>query len=210
MTPHMMPGLDVSRETQARLDGFVALILHWTDKINLIAPGTRADIWARHMADSAQILTHANPGAPALWADLGSGGGFPGLVIAIILHETRPDDRVVLIESDQRKAAFLRIAAAQFAPTARVESVRIEDLAPIAADFVLARALAPLPVLIPLVHRHLAPHGRAILHKGERHQDEIASLSTDWTMNTRVTQSQTDPRAAIVTIDTLAQVTHAR
>ena len=165
--------LAVSRETAQRLDVLAAMVTRWNPVINLVAAGSLAALRDRHIADSLQLVSLAQ--TPRHWADLGSGGGFPGLVVAAALAERVPDCRISLVESDGRKAAFLRSAAQAMQLAVTVHAVRVEALAPLRADVVSARALAPLPALLPLVRRHLAPHGVALLPKGARHADEVAA-----------------------------------
>lgn len=171
MTAETAPA--VSRETAQRLDTLAALVARWNPAINLVAPASIARLRDRHIADSLQLVALAP--APRLWADLGSGGGFPGLVVAAALAERAPECRVVLVESDGRKAAFLRTAAQAMGLTVTVHAARAEALAPLGADVVSARALAPLPVLLPLVRRHLASDGVALLPKGARHAEELSA-----------------------------------
>ena len=140
----------VSRETEARLDRFVALLLQWQSTTNLIAPSTLTTIWSRHIADSLQLLDIA-PSAQR-WIDLGSGGGFPGIVLACALAD-RPDLFVRLVERNAKKAAFLREALRVTAAPGTVHLSEIEnfvDSNPAAADYITARALAPLNVLLAL------------------------------------------------------------
>src|ERR1700730_12269177 len=138
----------VSRETAARLDRFVELLLEWQQRLNLIARSTEPKLWTRHVADSLQLVALA-PQART-WADLGSGAGFPGLVIACALADT-PGGRVHLVESNGKKAAFLREAVRIAGAPAVVHGVRIADFAansPEPIEVVTARALAPLPELL--------------------------------------------------------------
>ena len=119
--------LAVSRETLDRLEALEALLKKWNPAINLVAKSTLGSAWDRHILDSAQLYTLAPPKV-AHWADLGSGGGFPGLVIAALSHELDPDRRVTLVESDRRKATFLREAARQLGLSAEIRDERIESL----------------------------------------------------------------------------------
>ena len=134
---------DVSRETVERLETHVALLCKWNPRINLVAASTLAEVWTRHVADSAQLWPLRPPGA-RLWLDLGSGAGFPGLVVAALAAEEAPDLRVRLVESDARKAAFLATVAREADLPAEVLVERWQRLPPQAADVVSARALAPL------------------------------------------------------------------
>jgi 16S rRNA (guanine527-N7)-methyltransferase len=193
--------LDVSRETEAALADFAALITRWTPHINLVSPASLPNIGTRHILDSAQLL-HFAPDDWIHWADLGAGGGFPGIVIAILARDSHQTARITLVESDQRKAAFLRTATRELGLTnTRVESARAETLAPLAADVLSARALAPLAQLLPLARRHLAPGGRALFPKGRRHADEITDARRDWHFTLTAHPSQSDPEARILQIE---------
>ena len=143
----IVAGVNVSRETKANLRKYADLLVKWNQKINLISASTVADLWSRHIVDSAQIYNLC-PDAQGIWADFGSGGGFPGLVVAIIAKELNPDLKVVLVESDQRKATFLRTIIRETVLSATVKTERIETLMPIGADVVSARALAELSELL--------------------------------------------------------------
>ncbi|MEL6197127.1 MAG: 16S rRNA (guanine(527)-N(7))-methyltransferase RsmG, partial [Pseudomonadota bacterium] len=144
----------VSRETLAGFDIYAALLEKWNRRINLVAPSTLPAIWDRHFLDSAQLWLD-RPADLRSWADLGSGAGFPGLVIGLLARDAGLDLDLTLVEADSRKAAFLRTAAQAVAVDARVEVARAEALAPLCADVISARALAPLRRLMPLAVRHL-------------------------------------------------------
>jgi 16S rRNA (guanine527-N7)-methyltransferase len=198
-----LPGLDLPRGTLERLEAFEALARRWTEKINLVAPSTVPDLWTRHIADSAQLWPLAPPGTRT-WTDLGSGGGFPGLVIAILAAETGAP-QVTLIESDQRKCAFLRTAARELGIKPNILDQRVEAAPPQAADVVSARALAPLPTLLPLVARHLAPGGTALLPKGRDYAAELdAARAEGWTFTAEALPSTTDPFARVLRLRDLA------
>jgi 16S rRNA (guanine527-N7)-methyltransferase len=195
----------VSRETLERLRRYAALLEKWTPVINLVARSTLPRLWTRHFLDSAQLLDHAPDGA-RIWADLGAGGGFPGLVVAILAAESRPALRVTLVESDARKSAFLLTAAREIGVDVRVETARAEELAPLGADVVSARALAPLHRLLPLAERHLAPGGVCLFPKGAAHEQEIAEALASWRFEVQKLPSRTDPAAVILKIGGLARV----
>lgn len=200
----------VLKELPARclpdLERFVALVERWNPAVNLVSRSTVADIWTRHVADSAQLARLA-PGLARSWVDLGSGGGFPGLVVAIIAKETRPGLRVLLIESDHRKAAFLVEAARALEVPVEVRSERAETAAPIAADVVSARAVASLVQLLPLAVRHLAPGGVALLPKGAAYTEEIRrAKGAGWTFHHDVTPSETDQAGVILTVKEIRHV----
>jgi len=193
--------IPVSRETEDRLVAIVALLEKWQRTINLVAPATLPTIWTRHIADSLQLVPLA--GDAARWVDLGSGGGFPGLVVAAALAE-RPDADVTLIESDTRKAAFLREAARIAELPATVLPARIEQAAPkIAAgvEIVSARALAPLPKLLALAHPLLAQGARGLFLKGQDVDNELTEASKSWRFKASVIPSRTDKGGRILIVE---------
>jgi 16S rRNA (guanine527-N7)-methyltransferase len=173
-------GFDVSRETRARLQRHVDLVQRWNGTVRLVAGASPEALWRRHVADSARLFA-LSPGSAGYWLDLGTGGGFPGLVIAILARELKPDLRVGLVESDQRKAAFLREAARLCEARAEVFAERAERLAPKRADVVSARALCSLGGLLELSVRHLAPAGICLFPKGRTFGREIEAASAKWT-----------------------------
>jgi 16S rRNA (guanine527-N7)-methyltransferase len=191
---------DVSRETLDRLRAYMDMLLRWNRTINLIARADESQIWDRHIADSLDLL----PLLPAEFShaiDLGSGGGLPGLVLAIATG--RPFH---LVESDQRKAAFLREAARATAAPATVHAVRIEALKLPPAPLITARALAPLPKLIAWAAPFLAPGGVCIFPKGRSAEDELTAAALQWHMRVRKTPSRSDPAALILSISEIARV----
>lgn len=169
----------VSRETLERLDHLVGRLQKWSKTINLVAKADPSEIWSRHVLDSVQLFPHHRCGG-AVWCDLGSGGGFPGLVVAILGRELTPQQRFVLVESDRRKAAFLALMASELELNAQVNAVRAEALFPQTADTVSARALAPLDQLLGLVNRHMNANGVALLPKGRGHEEEITQARRHW------------------------------
>lgn len=196
----------VSRETLARLEIYAVLLEKWQKTINLVAPSTIAQIWSRHMLDSAQLMDHV-PRNAGSWMDLGSGGGFPGLVCAVIAAETHPKVGVTLVEADLRKAAFLRETARQMSVTVGVMSRRIEDLPPSKVDVISARALAPLSNLCRYAKPHLSETGICLFQKGARFDEELATAEVDWHMIYTVVPSMTEPDAVLLKIE---QLHHAR
>jgi 16S rRNA (guanine527-N7)-methyltransferase len=174
-------GMAVSRETAERLDHFAALFSKWAKAINLVAPSTLSDLWDRHIADSAQIF-QLQP-APGTWLDLGSGGGFPGVITAILLAE-QGAGWVHLVESNNKKAAFLRTALAETGGRGSVHPMRIESAVNAApnADYVSARALADLDTLLHLIHPWAARNKnlKAYLHKGRDYRAEIENSRRRW------------------------------
>jgi 16S rRNA (guanine527-N7)-methyltransferase len=193
----------VSRETLERLETYAALLARWQKTINLMSSATLPFLWSRHMLDSAQVMDQV-PSTAKVWLDLGSGGGFPGLVCAAIAADTMPDLKMHLVEADLRKAAFLRETARHMGLAVGVFSRRIEDLPPQKADVVSARALAPLPRLCTYAHRHLAKNGVALFQKGARYAEELETARQDWQMDVTVIPSVTDSEAVLLRIEHLA------
>ncbi len=178
--------------TLARLVAYADLLVRWQARINLVGPDTVADLWRRHMLDSAQLFPRLPPGCRRV-VDFGSGAGFPGLVLAVM---GAPD--VHLVESDTRKAAFLREAARVSATQVTVHVGRIERLPPLGADVVTARALAPLAKLLELAAPHLAPGGRCLFLKGRGAEDELTAARKEWMITADRTPSVTDPSGLIL------------
>ncbi len=199
---HLPCGPNVSRETVERLELFEELVARWTTKINLISKATSGDIWNRHIVDSAQIY-HLAPMGFTHWADFGSGGGFPAVVVAAMAAEFNPDARITMLESDQRKSVFLRTAVRELGLNAEVISKRIDEVSPLEADVISARALASLSKLLLFADLHLSDGGICIFPKGRGAEDEIVDARQDWRFELRQTQSITDISAQILTIKEL-------
>lgn len=197
--------LNVSRETLERLKAYEALLKKWNPAINLVSKATLAEAWTRHFVDSAQIFDLAPEGAHH-WADLGSGGGFPGMVVAAIAAEKAPDMQVTLVESDQRKATFLRTVARELGLKTQVISKRIEEVPPLGADVLSARALASLAQLLGFAERHLCPDGIALFPKGAAHEQELAEALESWRFEVQKTPSRTESGAVILSIGGIARV----
>jgi len=190
-------GLDVSCETEARLRHFATLVEKWSRRINLVSPVDLPQIWNRHILDSVQLARFA-PDPARSWLDLGSGGGFPGLVLAILFREHRPGLAVTLVESDRRKAAFLHYAAQELGIAPRILTDRAEELAPQGADVLSARALASLTALLAHAARHLAPDGIAVFPKGRNWQAEVDEAHRHWQFALAIHDSLTDHEARIL------------
>lgn len=197
-----IPGLDVPRETVERLRRYIALLLKWNARINLVADADPDTLWNRHVVDSAQLVPLLPHGTGPI-VDLGSGAGLPGLILAATTgRETH------LIEADQRKSAFLREAARVLdLPRVTVHAKRIEAAMPPPAAVVTARALAPLSVLLIHAHRLLSPDGIAVFPKGRTAEDELTAATPDWHMRVERFPSRTDPAA---TIFRLSEISPAR
>ena len=195
-----------SREITPLLDRYVAILLQWQATTNLIAPSTIPELWSRHIADSLQLLRLA-PGAKR-WADLGSGGGFPGLVIACAL--TGQSDAVVhLVESNFKKAAFLREAVRLTGAPAKVHAVRIEvfvDGFDETVEIVTARALAPLDNLLDKAYPLLKGGAQALFLKGQDVEAELTAASKCWTMDVELIPSITDAGGRILHIRSAARL----
>lgn len=184
------------------LSAFAALIEKWNPRINLVSKASLSDLWHRHIADSAQIYRYA-PVGQRLWVDFGSGGGFPGVVLAILSQQIAPETRHVLVESDQRKSAFLREATRALGLSVKVISERIESVSSLGADVVTARALAPLIDLFPLIAPHLAPDGVGLLPKGSQALNELDLAATRWHFDFETFTSLTDTGAHILRVRNL-------
>ena len=207
MTPGQFESLQevagpVSRETFEGLKAFEEMFQKWSRKINLSASSTLDDVWNRHILDSAQLF----PLAPSLggWLDLGSGGGFPGLILAFLLKE-RPGGQIDLVESNRKKAGFLQAAIGQFHLPARVHAQRVDDaqgtLAP--PQIVTARALAPLPALLELTEPWLTKCAVGLFHKGRDYRQEIQESTDLWSFDLVEHRSKVDPHGVILEISHL-------
>ncbi|MFC7476198.1 16S rRNA (guanine(527)-N(7))-methyltransferase RsmG [Dankookia sp. GCM10030260] len=185
--------VDVPRETEGQLREFVTLLLRWNARINLISERDEASIWQRHVLDSLQ-LTPLIPAGEGPLVDLGSGAGFPGLILALTTgRETH------LVESDRRKSVFLIEAARVLGlPHVKIHPIRIEAATLPQASILTARALAPLTALLPHAHRILAPGGVAIFPKGRTAAQELTDATDAWIMRTERFPSRTAPDATIL------------
>jgi len=195
----------VSRETLERLECFAGLLRKWNPRINLVSRKTLDDVWARHIIDSMQIQELA-PDNIDHWVDLGSGGGFPGLVVAILALETGSPRRVTLVESDVRKCAFLRTVLRETGVKATVLNKRIEELPSLNANVVSARALADLPKLLGFTAQHLAKDGVALFPKGVSWQKEVEDAQSQWKFEYQVAKSKTEDGPAILGITGVSRV----
>jgi len=189
----------VSRETLAQLEAYTELLTRWSARINLVGRDTIADIWRRHILDSAQLRAFVPDRARSV-IDLGSGAGLPGLVLAIL-----GVPGVELVEADSRKCAFLREAARITATPVTLDPCRIEAVSRHTVDVVTARACAPLDRLLGLAEPFLAPGSECLFLKGERVEEELTLARKRWTMTSSLHQSRSDPRGVILRLQQVAR-----
>ncbi len=192
----------VSRETFERVLAFEQNFLKWAERINLSAPSTLKETWNRHILDSAQLAKLA-PTAKN-WLDIGSGGGFPGAIIAILVTE-REGASVDLVESNRKKAAFLQTTLGLLKARARVHPRRVEDVYGVVKqpEIVTARALAPLPALLDLTAPWLTVGARALFHKGRDYRTEVKESLLQWSFDLIEHRSSVDPDSVVLEIRNL-------
>lgn len=195
---------NVSRETSERLEIFAKLLTSWNKKINLVAPATIGDLWERHILDSVGVFNACEP-IPNHVADLGSGAGLPGLLMAVMDQENGGSNQFTLIESDARKGVFCRTAAREMGVKVTVITQRIEAAPPQNAGLVTARALAPLPKLLDYVARHLGENGVAVLPKGAQYKKEVEDARQTWNFTVETRPSLSDSNSAILRIGDLTR-----
>jgi 16S rRNA (guanine527-N7)-methyltransferase len=207
---HALAMFDISPETAIRLDRFVDLLLTWQSHTNLIARSTIPSLWTRHVADSLQLLdlVDAPYAKPAVWLDLGTGGGFPGVVLACALADV-PGIQVHMVESILKKATFLREAIRETKVPGIVHHARIESLArtfdAAAVDYVTARALAPLPDLLEMVHPFVKKGAKALLMKGQDLDRELTESTKHWHIEAEIVPSRTSQTGRILVVHSLSQ-----
>jgi 16S rRNA (guanine527-N7)-methyltransferase len=194
----------VSRETLARLKTHAGMLVDWNTRHNLVSAGSLADLWRRHFWDSAQLVRYVPTSAGSL-VDLGSGAGFPGLVLAEILRE-RPGFRVVLYEATAKKCRFLEAVAARLSLRVEVRQGRIEDATPEIFDVIAARACAPTAKLLAYAQRFWGKGTLALLLKGQNVEVELTESNKSWRMDTIRHQSRSDPSGVILEIRELHRV----
>lgn len=189
---------DVSRETFARLKIYEGTLRQWQERINLVSRNTLDDVWRRHFLDSLQLAKWVEPGRRVL--DMGSGAGFPGMVVAIVTGAP-----VRLAESDARKCAFLREVRRLTDAPAEIEEGRVEDMDD-QFDIVMARALAPLKQLLAYAEPLLATAGTCLFLKGSQAADELTDAAEIWNMDVEQHPSASDPRGVVLRIRNLERV----
>jgi 16S rRNA (guanine527-N7)-methyltransferase len=185
-------------ETLARLAKYETLLKSWNEHTNLIAGSTAGSIWERHFWDSAQLLPLVTPGTKTI-VDIGAGAGFPGLVLAAMLHG-KSDATIHLIDATQKKCRFLAEAAEAMGVNVKVHWGRAETLPPLSADIVTARAVSALDGLFALVERHLRPGGMALLLKGAKANEELTAASQAWDFETNQVPSRSDSAGMVLCV----------
>jgi len=188
----------VARETLRVLTIFVDLLTYWNQRVNLVAPSTLPDVWRRHVLDSAQLVPLIPPEAKTI-VDLGSGAGFPGMVIAIMLAD-RPGLTVHLVESTQKKCRFLEAVAAATGAPAKVHWTRAEQLTGLKADVITARAVAPLDRLFALAHPFFKPATVGLFLKGRSLNDELTGATKSWRLESTPIPSRSDPSGVVLRV----------
>lgn len=186
---------NVSRETTERLTRYAALLERWNRRINLVSQSTVPDLWVRHFQDSAQLLPHLSP-QPSTIVDMGSGAGFPGLVLAALSSHT-----VTLIEADNRKCAFLREAAREMGVSIEIRAQRLEKMTGIQADIVTSRALASVDELLQHAEPLLKPSGFCLFLKGNRLSAELTNANKSWHIESQTIPSATDSHGCLLRVD---------
>jgi 16S rRNA (guanine527-N7)-methyltransferase len=189
----------VSRETLLKLDSFEAAFLKWNKVTNLVAASTASDIWSRHILDSAQLVPigrHAQT-----WLDLGSGGGFPGLIVSILTADSGATTH--LVESNRKKAAFLQSIVGLLSLPAKVHARRIDAVAVSHVDVVTARALAPLGLLFGYAERWIGDGAKALFHKGREYRRELTESADIWDAMLLEHPSLIDPESVILEVRSL-------
>lgn len=189
----------VSRETLARLKIFVSLLEDWNVRINLVSAASLAQVWRRHILDSAQLLKFIPADAKNL-VDLGSGAGFPGAVLAILVAEERPGARMVLYEATAKKCRFLDAVAKRLTPAVEIRNARIEEAKPEPFDVVTARACAPLDRLLSYAAPFQSKKTVCLFLKGQSVGVELTKAHKSWSMTVVQHQSRSDPSGVVLEI----------
>lgn len=195
---------DVSRETLARLKAYIGLLAEWNARHNLVSKNSLEHVWERHVWDSAQLLRFVPESADSL-VDLGSGAGFPGLVLAVMLR-ARPGFKTVLYESIAKKCRFLEAAAARMQIAVEVRNARMEEARPEPFDLVTARACAPLTRLLGYARPFQGLRTTNLFLKGQNVEAELTEARTSWKLNAVRHESLTDPSGAILEIRDIEHV----
>ena len=205
MREELLPGFAVSRETFLKLKEYERLLTRWNSKINLVSKSTLRDIWSRHILDSVQVFCSIGE-KTGKWADFGSGGGFPGLVLAILSDEFGVSNNLWLIEADVRQSVFLRTVCRELGLVVDIHNNRIEEMSPMLVDVVSARALAPLKTLCFYAESHLNEDGIAVFAKGENWESELLEAQKNWIFEYDVVTSKLHQGSVILVLKGIKSV----
>jgi len=195
---------NVSRETFSLLERLGTIVEKWNKNINLISKSTVPNLWERHILDSVQIY-YATQGNFKRWLDIGSGAGFPGLVVAILASEKSDDSEIVLVESDKRKCAFLHTVRRELNLNLSIINNRIDDCDAQNSDIISARALANLTKLLELSFKHMCENTTFIFPKGRSWREEIVAAEKTWNFSWEAVNSITDSQAVVLKIGELSR-----
>ena len=205
MDCNIFDGKDVSRETLDRLRLFESLVKKWTKTINLVSKKDFSKIWERHILDSAQIYAHL-PKSPGIYSDFGSGAGFPSIVLATLLYEENPNLKTHLIESDGRKAAFLRTALRELQIPGTVWVQRVQEVRLPPASILSARAVAPLDELLSMAEALINEETTCFFPKGVSWKKEVDRAQKQWKFSLKTINSHTQSEAVILELGSIKRV----
>lgn len=197
--------LDVSRETLDNLKHFEKLITLWNPTINLVSSSSISSFWNRHIVDSEQVFSFVSPKA-GLWLDVGSGGGFPGIVVSIIAKELAPNVQTVLVESDNRKCVFLRTVVRELGLSAKVINNRIENLKLKDVVYLSARALSNLNSLLFMVQGNVSRETVCVFPKGRSYKKELVESQKNWKFDFNLIDSNTSEDSKVIVLKGLERV----
>ena len=197
--------LDVSRETLDALKYFEDLVVLWNPAINLISNSSVSDLWSRHIVDSAQLFLFTLPDV-GLWLDVGSGGGFPGIVVSIVAKELAPSLRVVLVESDKRKCVFLRTVIRELGLSVKVINDRIENVKLDDVVYLSARALRNLNSLLFIVENNVSRETVCVFPKGRSYKKELVESQKNWKFDFNLIDSNTSEDSKVIVLKGLERV----
>ena len=197
--------LDVSRETLDALKYFGDLVVLWNPAINLISNSSVSDLWSRHIIDSAQLFLFTMPDE-GLWLDVGSGGGFPGIVVSIVAKELAPSLRVVLVESDNRKCVFLRTVIRELGLSVKVINDRIENVKLDDVVYLSARALRNLNSLLFIVENNVSRETVCVFPKGRSYKKELVESQKNWKFDFNLIDSNTSEDSKVIVLKGLERV----
>ena len=204
-----LPTLDVSRETEEALNHFKNLVIEWNPTINLVSKNSISELWDRHIVDSAQIFTTFRPKS-GLWLDFGTGGGFPGLVLAILARHLSPDLRFSLVESDRRKCSFLKRVSRDLSLSVEISNSRVESAGLGKVDYVSARAVSELNDLLFLAESIVSRETMCLFLKGRGYKKEVANAQKNWNFKLRTANSVTSEDGKLLVLRGLERVVGKR